>query len=121
MSEQSETVWAYFGAMRRGADGESDLLALFTDDAIYIEPFSGATSAAIGIDAIRQRFRSGWAEPLPDMELDVHSIDVVGSTATSRWECRSPALPGPVRGTDHYAFRDGRIAELRVTIDPPGP
>ena len=50
------------------------------------------------------------------MELDVLSIRVAGDTAVSTWECRSPALGGPVQGRDEYEFRDGLIAVLRVTI-----
>lgn len=112
-----EVVQAYFGAMRRGGEAEADMLALFTDDAVYDEPFSGFGRPAVGIDAVRERLRSGWAEPLPDMELDVLSVEVSGGAAVSRWECRSPAFPAPVRGSDTYEFRDGRISVLRVTID----
>lgn len=121
MSEDSErsTIEAYFAAMRRGGEAEADMLALFTDDAVYDEPFSGSEDPAVGIDAVRDRLRSGWEEPLPDMELDVVSIEISGGRAVSRWECRSPVFPAPVRGTDEVEFRDGRIAVLRVTIDQP--
>jgi hypothetical protein len=93
------------------------MMALFTPDAVYDEPFSGATEPAVGIDAIRDRLRAGWATPLPDMELEVLAVDVAGDGAVSRWECRSPAFPSPVRGRDVYEFHNGRIAVLRVTID----
>jgi len=121
MSETHEAIDAYFAAMRRGADAEGDMLALFASDAVYEEPFSGEPEPARGIEAIRDRLRIGWSDPLPDIELDVLSVDVVGDEASSRWVCRSPALPGPVRGTDHYVFRDGRIALLRVSLDRPAP
>lgn len=116
-AQAHEVVQAYFAAMRRGGAAEAEMLALFTDDVVYDEPFSGVEEPAVGIDAVRDRLRTGWAEPLPDMELDVLSVDVRGDGAVSRWECRSPAFPAPVRGTDTYEFRDGRIALLRVTID----
>ena len=115
-----DVVEAYFAAMRRGGEAEAEMLALFTDDAVYDEPFSGQPEPAVGIAAVRDRLRAGWAEPLPDMELDVLSVEVTGNTAVSHWECRSPAFPAPVRGSDAYEFRDGRIAVLRVTIDRPG-
>ncbi|MEM9561845.1 MAG: nuclear transport factor 2 family protein [Actinomycetota bacterium] len=108
-------VERYFAAMRRGPEAEAELLDLFAPDAVYAEPFSGDQPAE-GIDAIRARFRHGWEAPLPDLELDVLELEVAGSTARSLWECRSPGLPGPVRGEDRYEFSDGRISRLDVTI-----
>ena len=110
-------VDAYFAAMRQGGRGGVDMLALFTDDAVYEEPLSGAAEPAIGIDAIGDRFRTGWATPLPDMELEVLTIEVTGNRPVSRWECRSSAFPAPVRGCDVYELRGGRIASLHVTIE----
>lgn len=115
--DRPAVVEAYFAAMRRGGEAEAEMVALFTDDIVYSEPFSGIDEPAVGIDAVTERLRAGWAQPLPDMELDVLSIDVTGDGAESRWECRSPVFPGPVRGTDRYEFRGGRIAALEVTID----
>lgn len=108
-------VQRYFAAMRRGAAAETDLLAMFHADATYIEPFT-ADEPAVGIEQIRQRFRKGWEFPLPDVELDVLAIEVDGPMATSRWECRSPGLPGPIRGEDLYEIRDGRIQRLEVRM-----
>lgn len=110
-----DLIERYFSAMRRGAAAEEDLVALFAEDAVYIEPFIGE-SPARGIDEIRERFRLGWQEPLPDLELDVMSVDVDGQIGRSTWECRSPALPGPVRGEDVYEIRDGKIVSLEVRI-----
>ena len=104
---------SYFAAMRRGAVAEAELLALFADDVGYSEPFSG-DGPAVGIDAVRARFRAGWELPLPELELDVLSIDIDGPEATADWECRSPALPGPMRGRDRYEIRDGKITRLEV-------
>ncbi|MEO1064140.1 MAG: nuclear transport factor 2 family protein [Actinomycetota bacterium] len=123
MSADPETtngrlVERYFAAMRVGAAAEDDMLSLFTDDAEYVEPFSGSPEPALGRAAIRDRLRSGWAAPPPDMELDVESVVVDGDRATSTWECRSPAFPRPVRGLDEYEFRDGRISRLVVRITP---
>jgi ketosteroid isomerase-like protein len=118
-SPSERIITAYFAAMRRGVAGERDLLALFHPDAVYEEPFSGEGPAA-GVEAIRRRFRSGWESPLPDLEIDVLEIEVTGTGARSSWECRSPALPGPMRGEDRYSFRDGLIARLEVRMQAPG-
>ena len=114
-----EVVQRYFAAMRRGATAEDELMTLFHADAEYSEPFT-TEGPAVGIAVIRARFRHGWERPLPDMEIEVLSVDVDGSIAHSRWECRSPALPGPIRGEDRYEIRDGRIVKLEVTITDPG-
>ncbi|MEM7339288.1 MAG: nuclear transport factor 2 family protein [Actinomycetota bacterium] len=105
----------YFAAMRQGAAAGDDLFSLFTPDATYIEPFTGLDPAE-GIDAIRRRFELMWQTPLPDLELDVRSVTVHGNEATSSWVCRSPALPGPQAGEDHYVLRDGRITRLEIRL-----
>ncbi len=112
-ADQQAMIDRYFAAMRRGPAAEDEMMALFTDNAVYDEPFSGQ-GPAIGREAIRQRLRLGWETPLPDLELDVTGVEIRGSTATSRWECRSPGLPGPVQGEDRYEFQDGRINRLEV-------
>ncbi len=113
-----DVVERYFAAMRRGAAAEAELLELFAADAVYTEPFT-SPEPAVGIAAIRARFRRGWEAPLPDLELDVLSLEIDGEDARSTWECRSPALPGPVRGEDHYQIRDGRIIRLDVRMTDP--
>lgn len=110
----NDVIEAYFNAMRQGAAAEQDLLALFAPDAVYIEPFSGITEPALGVEQIRDRFRQGWAIPLLDMELDILEMVVDGPNATATWECRSPGLPGPARGRDLYEIRNGLITRLEV-------
>jgi hypothetical protein len=116
-SAEHQVVQAYFAAMRQGSEAEADMMALFTTDAVYIEPFSGTVEPAVGLDAIRRRFQAGWVNPPPDMELRVLAIEVTGDQAVSHWECRSPAFPSPVLGRDVYELRNGKIASLKVTID----
>lgn len=117
MSQPDEVIARYFAAMRRGAAAESELMELFADDAVYVAPFSGTNVESRGRDEIQAAFRNGWEYPLPELELEVHSIEIGGEQATARWTCRSPGLPAPVTGTDRYVIRDGRIARLEVTID----
>ncbi|MEM8925330.1 MAG: nuclear transport factor 2 family protein [Actinomycetota bacterium] len=103
----------YYAAMRRGAAAEDEMIGLFADDAVYDEPFSGEPPAE-GLAAIRARLRKGWEFPLPDLELDVLEVEVSGPQARTVWECRSSALPGPMRGEDRYEIEDGRITRLQV-------
>ena len=110
-----QVIDSYFAAMRSGSAAEDELVALFSDDATYSEPFSGLPPAR-GRAEIRARLRLGWEQPLPDMELDVLEIEVDSRALRAVWECRSPGLPGPVRGEDNYVIDDGKIRRLEVRI-----
>jgi len=109
---------SYFAAMRRGAAAETAMMDLFADDAVYVEPFIGG-EPAVGKAAIRDRLRRGWEFPLPDLELDVIEVEVDGDSARTRWECRSPGLPGPVQGEARYEFVDSKISRLEVRLLSP--
>jgi hypothetical protein len=113
--DDADLIHRYFAAMRRGAEAEEEMMGLFADNATYVEPFTSA-EPAVGIEQIRNRLRAGWATPLPDLELDVLSLEVDGSTGRATWECRSPALPSPVRGEDLYEIHDGKIVRLEVRL-----
>ncbi len=117
--DHDQLIAEYFAAMRIGAEAEEQMMALFNDDAVYSDPFGDTDEPAVGAEAIRDRFRAGWSFNPPDLELEVLRVDVDGDQASSSWECRSEAFPGPMRGHDTYRFRDGRIAELHVTLDQP--
>lgn len=116
MPGERDVIERYFAAMRRGAAAEGDMMALFADDAVYVEPFTGETEPWVGKEAVRTALRRGWAQPLPDLELEVRRIDISGSEATAEWVCTSPALPGPVTGKDEYTIADGKITRLVVQI-----
>ena len=115
--EMRSTVERYFAAMRRGAEAEDEMMALFAEDATYVEPFSGTARTSVGKEQIRATLREGWATPLPDLKLIVHTIDIEDKVARSRWTCESPALPGPVSGSDTYVIEDGLITSLTVEFD----
>ncbi|MCA9494168.1 MAG: nuclear transport factor 2 family protein [Myxococcales bacterium] len=113
-----DVVRQYFICMQRGAEAETDLLALFHDDAVYVEPFTapGTSRTHEGKPAIRAALRQGWEAPPPDMTLTVDRIDTDGDEVTSRWTCASPVFPGPIAGEDRYVVREGRIARLDVRL-----
>lgn len=116
MSSERYLIEHYFAAMRRGAAAEEEMMELFADDAIYVEPFTGETKPWVGKDAVRAALRRGWEQPLPDLELEVRRIDISATEATAEWVCTSPALPGPVTGKDEYTIADGKIVRLVVRI-----
>ncbi len=119
--EERDVVERYFAAMRRGAEAEDEMMALFADDAVYVDPFSGEMRTSTGREAIRATLRSGWETPLPDLKLVVDEITIEPGHAASVWTCESPALPGPIRGRDRYVIRSGKIARLEVEILPDEP
>ena len=113
-------VDAWFAAMRRGAKGEEELLALFHDDAEYVEPFSGEPRLHVGKEAIRACLRQGWEQPMPDLELTVDRVDVDGARVRAEWTCSTSAWPNAISGVDLYTLRDGRISRLETTLPAPG-
>jgi hypothetical protein len=114
--QEREVVDRYFAAMRRGAEAEEEMMALFADDAVYVDPFSGESRVSTGKEAIRATLRSGWEFPLPELKLTVDEITIEPGRATSTWTCESPALPRPIRGCDRYVIRDGEITRLEVEL-----
>jgi ketosteroid isomerase-like protein len=100
--------------MQRGPDGEDDLVALFAEDAVYVEPFSGGVHE--GRDAIRAWLNASWADAPPDLALTVERIDAAGDTVETHWTCESPAFARPARGRDRFTIRDGRIARLESRL-----
>ena len=119
MADEHKVIERYFTAMRRGSVAETEMMELFAEGAVYIEPFTGESRPWVGKDSIREALRRGWAEPLPDLELSVQRVDIRDGQATSAWICRSPALPAPVHGRDEYTIVDGRITRLEVKIVDP--
>lgn len=54
------------------------MMSLFTEDAVYVEPFTGAERTHAGRDAVRAAMVDGWKTPLPDMTISVDRLDVTG-------------------------------------------
>jgi len=109
-----EVVDAYFDAMKAGASRVDDLLGLFADDAVYIEPFSGESRTHEGLSAISDTIRTSMKNPPPDMTLEVNRVDVDGDVVRSEWTCNSPIFPGPMHGVDRCTVKAGRIHRLEV-------
>ena len=116
-----DVVHQYFQAMQAGAAGADQLFALFADDAVYVEPFSGIATGTSniheGLDAIKAQLRRELGELTPpELELTVNRVDVDGDVVRSEWTCSSPAFDAPVRGIDVCIVRDGRIQRLEVRL-----
>ncbi len=109
----------FFAAMQVGAAAEAEMMALFTEDAVYVEPFSGRVLTHTGKRAIHEAMSQGWRHPLPDARIEVDRVEVDGSEVTCVWTCHSAALPGGRgRGENRFTLEDGRIARLETRILP---
>ncbi len=115
-------VESVFKAMQNGPAGEEAMMALFADEAVFVEPFSGEPQTHVGKDAIRESFRDQWKNPLPDFKLTVDRIDLDGPQVRAEWTCTSAVFPTPMRGYDLFTLNDdARITrfEIIVTEAPP--
>jgi len=109
-----------FKAMQAGPSGEKDMLALYADDAVIVEPFSGEPKTHAGRAAIRQWFIEATTQG-PPLTLALDRVDMDGVRVRAEWTCTSPAFSGPMRGVDLFTIRNGKIArlEIEVTEMPP--
>ncbi len=114
-----QVVAAWFDAMQRGS--QPDLVALFAEDAVYVQPFGPPEGAEIsGREAIAAHLTRSLAESPPDLTLRVDRVDVLGPQRVhAAWTCESPAFPGPMRGTDDYWLREGLITRLETRMAGP--
>lgn len=113
---QRNVVDRFFKAMQAGKDAENELMALFTDDAVLTEPFSGEPQTHTGIDAVRNSFRCTWEQPVPDVKLEVNRVDLDGAQVRAEWTCTAPAFPTPIKGHDLFNIRNGKIAKLEIVV-----
>lgn len=69
-------IESLYKAMQAGSAGESAMLGLFAEDAVFVEPFGGESKTHIGLSAIRATFQDMYKEPLPDMRLQLDRVDL---------------------------------------------
>jgi ketosteroid isomerase-like protein len=112
-------VAAYLAAMQRGVEGEQELIELFSDEAEYVEPFSGTPRAHRGKAAIQAWFSASLPEQPPDIAITIERLDISGDQVHVNWVCDSSAFAMPSRGVDTYTVRDGRIHRLETVITQP--
>ncbi len=105
-----------FKAMQAGPAGEDEMMALFAEDAVFTEPFSGQPQTHVGADAIRASFREQFANPAPDMRLHVDRIDLDEDQIRADWTCTSPIFPTPMKGHDLFTICEGKITTLEVVV-----
>jgi ketosteroid isomerase-like protein len=115
INSSTETVERYLAAMQAGPTGLDELVDLFTEDAVYVEPWTGQTQVHSGRTEIRA-FYAAALERMPGARLTLDRLDVDGERLRSQWTCEIPMFNGPMRGVDLLTLRDGRIARLETTL-----
>jgi ketosteroid isomerase-like protein len=105
-----------YKAMQIGPAAEDDLLALFTEDAVLVEPFTGKPQSHAGREAIRASLQGMWQNRAPDLKLVLDRVDLDGSTIRAAWTCTSALLPGPMRGLDILSIQSNKISRLEIVI-----
>ena len=106
--------------MQTGPDGEDAIVELFADDAIYVEPLTStdrSPRAHVGKAAIREAFHQGLQWNPPDFVITLVRLEIEGDELISHWTCESAQMPAPVRGTDRYLLKDGKIKRLETRLD----
>jgi len=110
------TVQRYLAAMQAGPGGLEELVGLFEDDAVYVEPFSGQPLVHTGKPEIRAFFENALEHHLKSVRLTLDRLDMDAGRLRSEWTCEIPAFPGPMRGFDLLTLREGRIVRLETTV-----
>jgi hypothetical protein len=108
----------FLTAMQAGRPGLATLVAAFTEDAVYVEPFSGTPQRHEGREAVIAAIARGWDYPLPDIHIRVDQVEVTRDAVVLSWTCLSPGLPGGQgSGRNIYRMRGERIAYLETQLD----
>lgn len=108
----------FFLAMQAGKPGKEALEAMFAEDAVYEEPFTGTTRRHEGRAAIMAAMALGWEMPMIDTRIEVRSAETKGGEVHVAWTCHSPSIPGGKgSGLNRFVFRDGLIVSLLTTLD----
>jgi hypothetical protein len=105
-----------YKAMQIGPAAEDDLLALFTEDAVLVEPFTGRPQSHVGKEAIQASLQGMWKNRAPDLKLVLDRVDLDGPSIRAEWTCTSALLPGPMRGLDILAIESNKISRLEIVI-----
>jgi uncharacterized protein (TIGR02246 family) len=102
--------------MQTGPAAEDAIVALFTEDGVLVEPFSGTPQTHKGRPAIRASLQQMWQNRAPDLTLTVDRVDLDGDRVRAEWTCTSSLMPGPMRGVDLLLTRAGKISRLEIQI-----
>jgi hypothetical protein len=102
--------------MQTGPAAENEILELFAEDGVLVEPFAGRIQTHVGKTQLRACLQDMWTNRAPDLRLKTDRVDLDGETLRAEWTCTSTVLPGPMRGYDLFTIRQGKISRLEIVI-----
>jgi hypothetical protein len=105
-----------FRAMQTGPTAEKELLSLFAEDGVLVEPFTGQVQTHAGKPAIKASLVPMWANQAPDMKILLDRVDLQGETIRAEWTCTSSVMPGPMRGYDLFQINNGIIKRMEIFV-----
>lgn len=118
MSSVPLSVSNFFLAMQAGEPGARALAAMFAEEAVYEEPFTGAVRRHEGRAAIMKAMALGWEMPMLETRIEVRHAETKGGEVHVGWTCYSPSIPGGQgRGLNRFRFEDGLIVSLITTLE----
>jgi ketosteroid isomerase-like protein len=110
------TVERYLASMQAGPGGVDDLVSLFDDEAVYVEPFTGRPQVHTGKAEIRAFYQRALENEMREARLTLERLDIDGERLRSEWTCHLPLMGAELRGFDLLSLRDGRIVRLETTL-----
>lgn len=115
--QDTQTIGQVYVAMQLGPQGEEQMLGLFTEDGVLVEPFTGTPREHHGQAAIRECYQQMMATPRPpDFKIVLDRIDTQDGQVSAEWTCTASVMPVPLKGRDEYVLRDGKIAKLEIRL-----
>lgn len=112
-------------AMQAGPAGEADIMALFAEDAVWVEPYTGKRRKHEGKRAILAALKEMWTRPAPPgFSIVTDRVDIEGPAIKVEWTCSAAGMPSMMRGYSLYTIgAEEKIArlELFITEAPPMP
>jgi len=115
-AEDRKVVEDLLRTMQTGPSAFEELLALFADDGVLVEPFTGTMQTHTGKPAIRASLNQMAQHRAPDLTLKLDRVDMDGGAVRAEWTCTSDSMPGPMRGYDLFTIHGGKISRLEIFI-----
>ena len=87
MTDVPIEVSNFFLAMQAGKTSDDAIAACFSDDAVYVEPFTDESRTHRGKDEIMKAMALGWEIPMVDTRIRIDRAAATGSEVHIESDC----------------------------------